>query len=224
VMSRVKMMVMALVALMVLGALGAVSASADEWFVSGALLKVLAKLASTAAVDEDATLLVPSVSGLAVLCGGKTLDVEGGEILPGDTFSIQSLKFLGCKTTKPATGGCELEKPEQTISTLPILGLADLGPSSPAVRLLLTPQTKSTFAEIAFNENNTCAFTGVEPVKGKITLNAPSGQTEEASQPVGALGSVENNSLEIGAGNKAFIDGGRVLLRLESGSKWSFHG
>jgi hypothetical protein len=33
---------------------------------------------------------------------------------------------------------------------------------------------------------------------------------------------MENNSLEMGSGNKTFLDGGKMLLTLASGAKFSF--
>jgi hypothetical protein len=223
VMSRTKVSLIALVAMVVLSSIGAVSASAaDEWFVNGSLLKTAAALSTTAKVDEDASLLVPGL-GVSILCGGSQLDGESPEIIPGDSGKAKALTFLGCKVTKPLTGCTLKETPEQSIPTLPVNALAVLTTKSPENRVIFTPQTKKTFAEIEFNENNTCGLAGLVPVKGSVTVAAPTGQTEEVAQAIVGLGSVENNSLEIGSGNKAYIDGGKALLTLASGSKWSFH-
>ena len=58
-------------------------------------------------------------------------------------------------------------------------------------------------------------------MNGSVRVNAPTGQTEEELQAIEGQGSFENNSLEV-AGDKSYIEGGKALLKLASGSKWSF--
>jgi len=211
---------MALFAVLAFSAMAAGSASAS-WFVGGTELKTSAKLSTTAVVDEPTTLSVPAL-GLSVLCKGGVLDGVSPEIIAGETGKAASLKFLSCNTTVPATG-CALEESNQAIPTLGINAKASLKSGSGVEdRVLFSPQTKGTFAEIKFSEANTCAFNSVEPVKGEVIVGAPTGQTESVGQAIVGLGSVENNSLEIGKGNKAFLNGGKALLTLASGSKWSF--
>jgi hypothetical protein len=219
-MSRVKVTMMALFAVVALSAIAAGSASAN-WFVGGAELKTSAPLATTAKVDEFTKLLVPSLSDLTIECTGATLNGTAPEIVgPGATGKAAALEFKSCATTKPATG-CALNEANQTIATLGVNARAFLK-SGTEDGVLFSPQTKKTFAEIKFSEANTCALAGLQPVKGAVTIGAPTGQTEETVQAIKGLGSVENNSLEIGAGNKAFLVGGSALLELASGSKWSF--
>lgn len=218
-MFRVNVITMAFAAtVMVLSALGTASASAN-WFVGGTELKTSAALSTGVVVDEPATLLVPALS-LSVVCSGGDIDELGIVVEPVDRELIESRRYLSCNTTKPATG-CALTEKNQSITFGPARGRAFLA-TSPEDRILLSAATKGTLAEINFSEANTCAFAGPEPVKGSVTLGLPTGQTESVAQAVTGLGSVENNSLEIGAGNKAFIDGGRALSTLASGSKWSF--
>jgi len=212
------MTVIALLAVLALSAAVAGSASAN-WFVGGTELKTSAALATTTVVDEPSTLLVPTLS-LSIVCSGKTLDGTSPEIIAGNIGKAASLKFLECNTTKPATG-CALETANEPIPTLPVSARASLG-SGEADRVLFVPQTKGTFAEIKFSEADTCALGPALILKGAVTFGAPTGQLELLNQAIVGLGSIENNSLEIGSGNKAFIDGGKVLLRLASDSKWSF--
>jgi hypothetical protein len=202
----------------VFSALGAASASAN-WFVGGTELKTSARLATAEVIDEIPTILVPNL-GIAATCSGGTFDNVSPEIIAGNSVKAQALKFLGCNITKPATG-CSFEEPNQTISTVPITATAFLGPGE-EIRVVYLAQTKGTIAVIPFKEENTCALTGLEPVKGLITDGVPKGQLEATSETLVGLGSVENNSLEIGAGNKVTIEGGKALVRLASGSKWSF--
>jgi hypothetical protein len=197
-------------------ALGAVSASAS-WFVGGTELKTSAQLATAAVIDEIPTLLVPAVSDLALTCTGGTLDNASPEIIAGNSVKAQALKFLGCEVTNPAKG-CALEG--TTISTFPITAVASLGPGE-EVRVKYLPQTKNIIAEVEFGEANTCAFNSLESVKGSITEGIPKGQLEAATETLVGLGSVENNSLEVG-NSKIIIKGGRGLVKLASGSKWSF--
>ena len=101
------------------------------------------------------------------------------------------------------------------------MAIVKLGTKASGDRVTLAPQTKTTIAELPFKEENTCAFAGTEPLKGEVTLDAPTGQTDEASQAVEGLGSLENNSLEV-AKDKAYVEAGKTVLKLASGSKWSF--
>lgn len=220
-MSRMKVVLMALLATFALSAVAASSASAD-WFVEGALLLGLAKLASTAKVDQNASLLVVTgTTHVTVVCSGSVLSGVGAEIFGRDKGSATSLTFEGCSTTAPVTK-CILTNQPTSIKTEPIEATATLGPASPEVRVTFKPKTKNLFASIPFDSSNTCALSAPEPVKGSVTIGAPIGRTESADQPIQGLGSVENNSLEVGAGNKAFISGGKALVRLETGEKWSF--
>ena len=217
-MSKVKLTIAALAAVIALSAVTAVSASAD-WFVNGAKLTTSAALSTTAAVDQTTKLLVPSVGDLTIECSGTTLDGINPEIKNPDRGFAAALRFLTCNTVTPAN--CELSNPNETITTSEILARAFLG-AGEEDRVLFSPETKATFANIAFASTNTCAFTSTQAVKGAVTIGAPTGQLELAAQAIVGLGSVENNSLEIGSGNKAYLIGGKALLTLQSGSKWSF--
>jgi len=217
VMSKVKVVMTVLGALMVLSAMGAASASA-EWLVNGKPLVGSAALSPQALVDAFSTLLVPALI-LSVQCNGHFLDGLNPQITAPNTGSASALTFLGCNTTAPATG-CALEKTNQPVETQPILATAYLG-AGESVRILFKPETKNTFAKLDFSEANTCAFDGPEPVQGQLTATSPDGQLELLAHILSGLGSVENNSLEIG-GDKAYLDGGAALLTLSSDSKWSF--
>jgi hypothetical protein len=218
-MLKVKVVVVAVFAVAALSAIAAGSASAG-WFVGGAELKSgSAAIATTAAVDGDFRLLMP-VQKVTILCTATVLQGTAPRIIGGTNKGFaQSLIFEGCATTEPASG-CSLE--ESTVPTEPVLGAVTLA-TAPADRVTFTPETGKLFAQIPFKEGNTCAFSGKQPVKGSVVINAPTGQTESETQAIEGLGSVENNSLEVGSGNKAFIDPtGKALLVLASKSKWSF--
>jgi hypothetical protein len=219
-MLKVRFMMAALFGALAFSVLVASSASAG-WFLEGAELPAGSKaaLASTGKVAETSTLLAPALE-LAVVCGSSTLDSTSPEIIGENTLKASALKFLACNTTKP-TSGCALEVTNQVITTLPLKATVREA-TVPADRLLVTPQTKTTLAEIPFSEANTCALAGLQPVKGSLTLNAPTLQEEQAEQPIEGLGSTENNSLELAGGNKIYIDKGKVLLKLATGVKWKF--
>jgi hypothetical protein len=217
VLSKVKVMMLVVAAVAAFSALGAASASA-EWLVGGTVLTGSAALTNQALVDATSTLLVPAL-GLSIVCGGHFLDGTDPLIIAPDKGFASALTFLGCNTTAPASG-CALEEKEQPIATNPILARAFLG-TGEEDRVLFSPETKGIFANIKFSEKNTCAFNGIEPVKGSLIAGAPTGRLNLATQPLVGLGSVENHSLEIGT-QPAFLDGGRALLALVSGSTWSF--
>jgi hypothetical protein len=217
-MSRVKVTAMSLFAVIALSVVAVSSASA-EWLVGGkALGTTTAALTTSALVDEKTKLLVPAIEDLTIECKGETLDGENPRIEGADKGFASKLTFLECSTVKP--GECRLEPETKPIATNPILALAALK-SGEEDKVTFTPETKAVFAEIAFSETNKCAFNGVEGVKGSVVVGAPTGTLELETQPIVGLGSVENNSLEVG-GSKAFLIGGKALLKLASGSKWSF--
>ena len=217
-MFRIRPIIVALCGALTLSAIAADSASAG-WFLEGEELAAGSKaaLATTAKVDANSTLLVPGL-GLSVVCGGSTLDDTSLEIIGANAAKAASLTFLGCNTTAPASG-CALEEKNESIPTVGISAEVK-GASFPDAKLLVSPQTKSILANLSFSETNTCAFNGIEPVKGLLTLNAPKLQEQQATQPLEGLGSTENNSLEIG-GQKAFVDGGDVLLKSATGAEFA---
>jgi hypothetical protein len=216
-MSRIKVTIVALFAVVALSAVAAGSASAD-WYVSGTKLAAGATvgLSTTAKVDTDAVLRIPAVS-IKILCKGTILRGASPEIVGTNEGRASSLTFEGCEVTEPNTK-CTLSS--STIPTEPIRATVTKA-TTPADLVTFTPKTKTTFAKIPFSSTNTCAFNEPEPVIGAVTVGAPTGQTEEVEQAIEGLGSTENNSLGVG-GQKAYIEGGRALLKLLSGSKWSF--
>jgi hypothetical protein len=179
-----------------------------------------AALTTAAVTDGTIKILVPSVEDLTIECAGSRLDSENLQIEDVDKGFASKLTFLACSTTKPATG-CALENQPTAISTNPILVLAALR-SGEEDKITVTPETGCIFTAISFNEADRCAFDGLEALKGAFTLGVPTGQLELESQTIVGLGSVENNSLDVST-LPAYIVGGRALLKLASGSKWSFH-
>jgi hypothetical protein len=202
-----------------LSALGASSASAG-WLINGTPLgDGSAALSTQALVDANTTLLVPAI-GLAIQCTSHFLDGLKPQIFGLDRGFAEQLRFLGCGTLTPAK--CELiEKNSAPIATTAILALASLG-TGESVNLAFTPETKGTFGNIEFNEANTCAFAGEEPITGSVIASSPDGQLSLLAHVLTGLGStLGNNSLLID-GDRAFLDGGSALLTLASDSKWAF--
>jgi len=196
------------------------SASAAEWKVNGTVLKGSAALATTARVDTDAVLkIVAPGQTVRVLCKGGILSGAKPEINATNKGMAESLTFEGCETVEPATK-CVLEGQPVKIKTEPITAEAKAGTKGDD-KVLFTPLTKKAFATLPFSEHNTCFLNESEPVNGAVTIDAPFGQTESFAQAIEGQGSSENNSLEV-AGDKSFIEGGRALLQLASGTKWSF--
>jgi hypothetical protein len=223
-MSKIKVIAAAIIVVGAFSSIMAASASARMgWFVNGTKLAVGAKIAlkSKAVVDEEATLNAPALT-LKVKC--KALTGAGAAIQEETSEAMgeaASLTFEGCTETAPAN--CELEEtnvPTEAILALPvlILLLRD-GRRHPGV--IFHPKTGSRFATITL-KGAKCGISGAKPINGRVLIAAPQGESEEKAQLIEGLGSTEgNNSLEV-AGNKAFLEGGKALLELESGSKWSF--
>jgi hypothetical protein len=190
-----------------------------KWLVAGASLgEGKAALASSAQVDSAALLRVPSAA-VKIACTATSVKASNPEILWEYLGLAGLVTFEGCSTTEPKTQ-CELANSK--VASAPIAAKAEEVTKSSADHITVVPQTKAVLAEVQFKEGTTCAFEGIQPLKGSVTFNAPTGQTEAAGQTIEGLGSTENNSLELGAGNKAFVEGGKLLVRLTSSSKWAF--
>jgi hypothetical protein len=216
-MSRIKVLFLALLAVTAVS-VAAVSSASAIWMVGGTNFHGIAALATNAVVHEPAKLLVPSLEHLTITCSGSSLDLVEPRIEALDKFYIQEIKFLACNTSKK---NCALEVTNQTIGTLQLLALATLGPGE-SVILNVTPETKNTAGQISFSEANTCALAGEQVLRGSLRIASLDGQLELLTHSFEGLSSVENNSLEIGGGNKVYLIGGDELLRLQSDSKWSF--
>jgi hypothetical protein len=171
-----------------------------------------APLAPKAVADEHAVLNVPGIK-LKATCA--SLEDNAGALVGENNIEASALKFGGCSEIEPST--CRLTEP--TIQTEPVLATLSMGAPFPADRVLLAPQTKTALATVDFE--GSCSFAGEKLVTGEVNIEAPTGQEELTGQAIEGLGSVENNSLMI-AGNKAFLEKGKALLKLSSGSKFSF--
>jgi hypothetical protein len=222
-MPKAKLITAVMVAAVALSAATAGSATAAEWFVNGTKLSGSAALAPTTSVVTPPVFNVVNLK-IKVQCNASSLihNVLIIVISGSESWEISERAIVSsCVTTEPGKG-CELEGQPANIELNPLTGTPTKGTAS-ADRITYKPQTKGVLAELNFGESNTCAFAGEEVLKGSYTLALPTGQSENVIQAAEALGSVENNSLELGAGNKVLIEGGKILLKLASGLKWSFH-
>jgi hypothetical protein len=189
------------------------SAQAASLFIGGAKLPANSKAALSTKIGlEESVILESSSLSLAISCSG--LGATKPELIGEAKAQAEHLSFEACSEVEPTT--CKLGS--STITTEPLTGLFTTG-TSPADKLLLQPKTGKLIETLELL--GSCAIAGEKPVDGQITFNVPTGQTEEASQAIEASSSTES-SLEI-AGHKACFASGRGLLKLASGSKWSYH-
>jgi hypothetical protein len=211
-MSKAKMIVTTLIAVIGLSAIVSASASAAGWMVNGTELKGSAALANTAAVDKNSKLTAAEVT---IECTGKTLNGAGPEIKAGNTGHAKSLEFTGCKST---TETCKLGGGNATgiIGTLPVNAEATLS-GALGVVAKFTPETK-LFATIDY-EGSKCALAGVQAIKGKVTVTAPTGQDERTAQEIVANVTEASDELQVGSSAAEFT--GSALLELSKGEKWS---
>jgi len=213
--SNTKVIFMALLASLAFSAVAASSASAGSWFVNGTKLAKGTKvaLATTAAVDESTVLSEPSL-GVKLTCSGKTLNGTSPFIEGEANGGAESLTFTSCSEIAPTT--CTIQT---TISTEPVVASVETG-TAPLDRIRFAPKSGKAFATVQFK--GTCAESGEQPVDGQVVLDSKTGQNESALQPLEGLGTTENNSLELFKA-KAYLVGGKALLALSAGQKWSFH-
>jgi hypothetical protein len=211
-MSRVKLIIAALVAALAVSVVGASVASAATagWMVGGTNLTGSTALATTAAVDKEGRL---KFSGTTVACSGKTLNGVTPLIESTNKGSVASLGFTGCATL--AGEKCELVG--TTINTLPIKVEATLDGTA-AVNATFTPKTGTVFTTLLFT-GATCAIGNeVQGVTGKATVLAPTGQSERTLQQI----NVTTAGTELFVGESTATLEGSALLKLASGKTWSF--
>jgi hypothetical protein len=199
------------------GALAAGTASATGWHVNGTELtgSQTAAQATEAKTDTPAVFDVSALP-LKVACKGP-LDTVSPKIEAPDLASASRLAFTECTVPEPTT--CSLPSPEieteaieETITTA----------KSPADRILLKTPAKH-FTELTL-EGSSCAIAGKKAVTGTMVFNAGAGQTESTLQEFEGIGTLEQGtSTLLTANDKTYVEGGKMLLKLESGSKWSFH-
>lgn len=214
-MAKTRVATAALLASSVLGMAVAGSASAAEWFVSGTKLASSNALSTKMTVTTATVLSAPAVSA-EIEC--TSLRGTKPEIVASDSAKASSLVFSGCSVLKPAT--CKLSS--SSIASEPVT--AEVSTDSEAEdRMTVSPRTGKTLALVPFEEG-TCALGGSQPLKGKVTLGMPTGLEETSEQPIEAMGSLENNSLELGAGNKTYFKAGEAELKLVQGANFAAAG
>jgi hypothetical protein len=204
-----------LVTTLAMSALGAVLASTASaaWFISGTELKEgqTAALATTAKVEKNIVFTVPSVT-LKVTCTG--LSATKPEIVQGtdEELHATSLEFTGCGVTEPTN--CKTES--TTIATEAVDVLTGGVTESPDTKTTLKPHTGTTIAVLTLT-GGACALAGEKALSGDITLNSPTLLEEKTEQALEGLGTLENESLQLG-GKPAYLEG-KALLKLSSGKQ-----
>lgn len=220
-MSKIRVILVAGLSTLAVSVMTADSVSA-AWFVGGKELTTTAAVANLPHIINS--IIIHSSAGgipILVLCGG--IHLINGFLIPPDIFFVQRVDFLKCHTIESTPTNCKLKGEVEGIPHLTLIG------TTPQLLLILRsgrfhlkPLTGKLFAEVPFEEGTACALEGNIPIKGGLTLNGTTSLVESVGQNFEGLGSEENNNLEFGSGNKAFVLG-RILLLLASGSKWSFH-
>ncbi len=213
-MSRTKSILVAMAVVVAFSATAAASAPAAKIFINSKALASgeTATLNSKAVVDSRWILHWTGV-GMKMSCA----PLSGGSLkLVGlDKIDAFALAFEGCSEIEPST--CRVEP--ANIVTEPLTALLATGTGT-ADFAAFKPETGNLFVTIRFV--GSCSFAGEEPFTGAVKLKMGTGQTEEVAQAIEGLGSSEgNNSLELDK-NKAYLEGGKALLSLVSGSKFSF--
>jgi hypothetical protein len=218
-MSRVKIIGAALGVMFALSAVTSTSAlaSTESWYVSGSKLASgsAAALSTKIAVDKPIVINTP---GLPLKISCPSLGATSPKIVGESTLEVASLKFGECSVIEPTT--CTLSTPE--INTEPSKGDVHEVLRIFGVEVYLWfasgPSKDASFTL----DGSSCAISGVKALTGHFATEGPTLEKEEVTQAVLALGSIENNSLQL-ANSRTYIENGEFLLKLESGSKWSFH-
>ncbi|HEY3759908.1 MAG TPA: hypothetical protein VGL37_09105 [Solirubrobacteraceae bacterium] len=225
--SRIGIVAVTLFAAVATSALVVGSASADEWFIEGAKLTAgkSAALATSAPVDEFAKFRVNpgNAEEVAIECKGANLTGEEAYVSSGTGGMAKSLAFEGCSVTKfPSGSTCALEGQPENIRTNALGITTSLAGPNTKVRINIHPLTKKTFVELNFGTSTCLGGGGIKSINGSVFILSSDGASEAVTHTIMAQGSLENNSLEFFS-NKAIVEGGLALVKLASGSKWSFH-
>ena len=216
-MSKIKTIIAAFFAVFALTAMAAGSASAAGWHVNGTELTgtQTAALSTTAVNDVSAVLNTPALP-LKITCKGA-LEGVSPQIAAPNSGSATSLAFKECTVTEPTT--CSLSSPE--IKTEAVTATVTTA-TNPVDHILFKPTTAKHFAEFTL-EGGSCSISGKKAVTGTVVLKSGTGQTESSIQPLEGLGSLEQGSDSLQTANDpSYIEGGKALLKLASGAKWSF--
>lgn len=217
-MSRAKTAIVALVAVLTCSAAVTSAAPAALWYVNGSHLNDPTTLAASGTVDSEIVLNIPNTR-IKVTCISNSSTWHDSEVVPPNEILVELMELRTCEVAEPAA--CTLSGQPVNIRTTPLKAVVTKG-TTPADKVTFLPRTGTLFTELTF-ESGTCALEGIQPVRGQVTLNMPAGQNESTLQAFEGLGTVENNSLTIGAGSRLYLEGGRQLVYLASESKWSFH-
>lgn len=212
-MSKVKLFVAVCAAACMLSALASTVAYA-EWDVGGAKLVGSAAIATTAAVGSSGQLLVPA-TGVTITCTANVLGINGGRLIAPAGILASSIVFQQCANV--GESGCTLAT--KTIGTVPVHGVASLE-GALNTYILVLPETKNTFATIAFTTAEPCAFAGTtQPVTGDASLLIHNGIHPAVTQLVLAFSL--KGALKLGSG-EALLENADALIQLASGATWNF--
>jgi hypothetical protein len=215
---RLKLLVVALTATCAVSATALTGVASAEWQVAGAEPSGgTAALASTAKVGTAFVLAVPSEK-VKVTCKGTQVRGTGLELSEPETLAGKSLVFEGCETTEPASN-CTLVGQPISITSNAIVGTVTPFGGSAGEITIENPSKGAAIASLPFSGTNTCGFKTKESLAGSVTVNAPTLQESLTSQPIEALGSSENNSLEM-ASKKTYLEAGSAQFKLPNNSKF----
>lgn len=195
------------------------SLATQDWHVNGTLLSVnssaeipfqLPKIDSKLAYH-----FTNAGTPILILCNSIHIS---GRIFGGNRLFYKVL-LLECHTFSPTPTNCTLGT--NGLATIESRG-GILGEAKSSTRGSVKPETGKTFTEVPFTEGTTCPLEGIIPVKGEFIVGTPTGSSEVEEQGDIGLGSEENNSLEIGTGNKLIVLG-KILIKIKAASTWSFN-
>jgi hypothetical protein len=206
-----------LVAVLALCALAAASASAAQLYVGGKALTGTAKLATTVKVEQPVVFSVTKEElKVVITCTKASLEKETKLEAPGKLTSGY-VGFEGC--TEKGEEGCTIS---ERIGFNPIEGSLATG-TAPEDAILFT-QKKNNFTNLEFF--GSCFLSGeFSGLMGKLPLKLAKGQTESTEQEFVGEGSTGTGFEFRGVGTPAppvYVTG-KLKLKLESGSAWSYH-
>ena len=172
---------------------------------------------STVATTDSGMILNTPALPLKVTCKGP-LDAATPLISAPNLAATASLTFTECSVIEPTT--CTLASTE--IKTEAITGTVSTATGT-TDHILFKPTTAKRFAEFIL-EGGSCSISGKKAATGSVVLKAPTGREESALQAIEGLGSLEQGTASLQVANdRSYLEGGKTLLKLESGEPWSFN-
>jgi hypothetical protein len=172
-MSQAKLVTITCIAALAFTAFASATATAATagWMASGNLLTGSAAILET---TEPLSLYEFVSTSTTIIC--SSLMLKNSSLAAPNKLSVESMVFLLCAAAFP----CGIAN--SRITTTPLTGEATLE-GNLAAKILVKPSTGTLLSTVEFVGSG-CTLQGVQPITGRLSLLAPTGQDEKVVQQI----------------------------------------